>query len=282
MIQNINNIEIWIDTYGSDKDNCIVLISGAMSPASFWNDDFCKFLAKHSFVIRFDNRDYGYSTHFNEQDPPPYSIDDMVEDVRDILDFYLVESTHVIGHSLGGSIAQLFAIKYPHRTKYLIPISSPIIAKGNLAYKETPHEVISELWKILMSNKMYQDYERGKDEFVRIYEVLNGDYELDLDMAYSYIKRMYETEHIKPHLNHTNVQKNIPDIYHELSRLQCPILFVYGELDYLPANAYNTQLLAEALPNASCLLLERAGHMFFHKTIWKILENAIGDFIRQQ
>ena len=138
MIQNINNIEIWIDTYGSDKDNCIVLISGAMSPASFWNDDFCKFLAKHSFVIRFDNRDYGYSTHFNEQDPPPYSIDDMVEDVRDILDFYLVESTHVIGHSLGGSIAQLFAIKYPHRTKYLIPISSQSIQNENWQ-KKPPH-----------------------------------------------------------------------------------------------------------------------------------------------
>lgn len=279
MINNINNIKIWVETYGLNKNSCIVLISGAMAPASFWDETFCQSLGKKHFVIRFDNRDYGYSTHFKEQDPPPYQIYDMVEDVRALLDYYAIKSAHIAGHSLGGSIAQLFAVKYPQRTKSLIPISSPIIAIGNLTYKETPHEVMAQLWKILMSNKMYQDYEQGKEEFARIYKALNGNYELDLDLAYPYIQRMYATEYIKPHLNHMNIQKNIPDIYKELSQLQNPVLFIYGELDYLAANVYNTQILAEALPNASFLLLKGAGHMFFHKTIWDILENNIQKFI---
>lgn len=141
---------------------------------------------------------------------------------------------------------------------------------------------MERLWKILLSNKMYQDYEWGKDEFIRIYEVLNGDYELDPDMAYPYIMRMYETEYIKPHLNHTNIQKNIPDIYEELSDLQCPILFIYGELDYLPASAHNTRLLAESLPNALFLPLKGAGHMFFNRKIWEFLESAIKTFTSQQ
>ncbi len=278
MVNDINNIKIWIETFGSNRENCIILISGAMAPATFWDDQFCEALSANHFVIRFDNRDYGYSTHFKEQDPPPYRIDDMVEDVKAILDYHEVESAHIVGHSLGGSIAQLFAVRYPQRVKSLIPISSPIIAKGDLEYKETPREVMDGLWEILLSNKMYQDYERGKDEFVRIYRVLNGGYELDMDMAYSYIRRMYETEYIKPHLNHTNIQKGIPDIYEALSSLPCQILFIYGESDYLPANAYNTQLLAEALANASCLLLKKAGHMFFNRTIWKTLETSIGKF----
>ncbi len=129
---------------------------------------------------------------------------------------------------------------------------------------------------------MYQDYDRGKNEFARIYQALNGDYELDLDMAYTYIKRMYETEYIKPHLNHTNIQRNIPDIYEELCKLQHPILFIYGELDYLAANAYNTILLARALPDASCLILPKTGHMFFHETIWNTLLDKIQHFINNQ
>lgn len=203
----------------------------------------------------------------------------MVEDVKSILEYYSIESAHIIGHSLGGSIAQLFAVKYPQRIKSLIPISSPVIARGDLKYQDTPQEVTAGLWEILMSNKMYQDYDRGKEEFARIYQALNGDYDLDLDMAYPYIKRMYETEYIKPHLNHTNIQRDIPDIYKDLCNLRHPILFIYGESDYLAANAYNTRLLAEALPNASYLILPKAGHMFFHKTIWNILLDTIQHFI---
>lgn len=281
MTPDINNIKIWIETFGSNKEDCIILISGAMAPATFWNDEFCQSLSERHFVIRFDNRDYGYSTHFKEQDPPPYSIYDMVEDVRAILDYHAVGTAHIIGHSLGGSIAQLFAVRYPHRTKSLIPISSPIIAKGDLEYKDTPPDVTSPLWEILMSNKMYQDYERGKDEFVRIYKALNGDYEMDTGIAHSYIKRMYETEYIKPHLNHTNIQRNIPDIFEKLGMLQCPILFIYGERDYLPANAHNTKLLANALHNASCFIINGAGHMFFNQTIWQTLTKTISEFINQ-
>ena len=188
MLHDINDIKIWIETYGRDKNNSIVLIAGAMAPSSFWNEKFCKSLGKNHFVIRFDNRDYGYSTHFDEKDPPPYQINDMVEDVKSILDYYSIKSAHIIGHSLGGSIAQLFAAKYPQKIKSLIPISSPIIARGDLQYQATSQEVMTGIWKILMSNKMYQDYDRGKNEFARIYQALNGDYELDLDMAYTYIR----------------------------------------------------------------------------------------------
>lgn len=278
----INNVEIWTEIFGSNKENAVILIAGAMAPATFWEDGFCDRLAQNSFVIRFDNRDFGYSTHFQELETPPYRIEDMVEDVRAILDYYQIRQAHIVGHSLGGSIAQLFAVTYPQRTKTLIPISSPVIAKNNLPFIQTPPEVSARMWDVLMSNKMYQDYDRGKDEFLRVFSFLNGNYETDKEMAYKYIGRIYETEIIKPHLNHTNIQKNVSDIYQQLHDLGKPILFIYGGLDLLAANPANTGILADSLPTAQLMIIEQAGHMFFNKEIWNLVTDKIAEFILQK
>ena len=281
-IKIADNLEIWSETFGSNKGNAVILIAGAMAPATFWVDDFCGRLAENSFVIRFDNRDFGYSTHFEESETPPYRMEDMVEDVSSVLGYYDIGQAHVIGHSLGASVAQLFAAAYPQRVKTLIPISSPVIAKGGLPYRATPPEVLDEMWNVLLSNKMYPDYDRGKDEFLRVFSFLNGDYEIDRDMACGYIERIYRTEIIKPHANHINIQKNVPDIYEKLYHLSKPILFIYGSRDLLAANPENTAILADSLPTAELMIVDGAGHMFFNREIWNILFDRIIDFIMKK
>ena len=89
------------------------------------------------------------------------------------------------------------------------------------------------MWQVLMSNKMYQDYERGKDEFFRSWKYLNGQWDFDEKMAEEYTKRIYETEYIEPAWNHMKVQEKIPDIWEQLNSLQIKKHFIYGELDYL-------------------------------------------------
>ncbi|MCL2000889.1 MAG: alpha/beta fold hydrolase [Planctomycetes bacterium] len=200
-IIHTNNIDMWTEVYGNENGNTIILIAGAMAPAVFYPTTFCEKLAGLGFqVIRFDNRDIGYSTHFppakNDADAPPYSIFDMVEDVNGILIYYGIEKAIVVGHSMGGSIAQLYAIKYPYKTEQLFLLSSPIIAFGNNEYEQPPQSILEPMWEVLMSNKMYQDYERGKDEFFRSWKCLNGNRKLNIILAEEYTKRLYETETI--------------------------------------------------------------------------------------
>jgi len=276
----INHISIWTETFGANKNNAIVLIAGAMAPATFWVNEFCERLASKYFVIRFDNRDFGYSTHFEETEEPPYQIEDMVEDTKQILDYYGIEKALIVGHSLGGSIAQLFAVTYPERTAGLIPISSPVIAKGDLCFIETAQDILNNMWSVLMSNKMYQDYERGKDEFLRVHTFLNGDFPIDKEMSYAYTKRLYETEIIKPHQNHTNIQKYVPDIFDSLYALDRPILFIYGNRDYLAANPENAKVIAQALSNSRLVMLDGVGHMFFSHNIWDKIYDEISSFLK--
>jgi len=276
---DINSIKIWVETFGNKSGKPLILIAGAMAPSVFWNKDFCNELADDGFfVVRFDNRDIGFSTHFEPCRPNsiskiPYTVNDMVEDVVGILDYFNVRKSVIVGHSFGCTIAQLFAVKYPQRTEKLFLLASPIIAKGKNQYIETDEHTKRQLWDVLIANKMYQDYERGKGEFFRVWRYLNGTYELDERMAEEYTKRIYETEHIEPAWNHTKVQENIRDIYNELNVLPIKIHFIYGEADYLAANLASIKILVYSLENADLEILSGAGHLFFSSTLWtKILQ----------
>jgi pimeloyl-ACP methyl ester carboxylesterase len=276
-IISANSIKIWTETFGNNNGKNIILISGAMASAVFWDITFCRELAKLGyFVIRFDNRDIGFSTHFEPCRPNsnikiPYNINDMVDDVHEILKHYSINKANVVGHSLGCSIAQLFAIKYPKEIRALFLLSSPIIAKGENKYFETDEKIKKEMWEVLMSNKMFQDYEHGKNEFFRVWEYLNGKWPLDKNMAEEYTKRLYETEYIEPAWNHTKVQENIKDIFMELNGLDIKKHFIYGEVDYLASNLENIKILAKSLNNADLEIIPNAGHMFFNKKIWEII-----------
>jgi pimeloyl-ACP methyl ester carboxylesterase len=278
---NVNGIKIYTETFGNQKNEAIILISGAMGSIKYWPDFFCTKLADNGyFVIRFDNRDMGYSTHFppnkpDSNNPLPYSIYDMVEDVYGVLKYYEKDQSHIIGHSLGGSIAQLFATKYPEKTITLIPISSPILSKGSMEFIETDKKVLDEMWTILMSNKMYPDFKRGKEEFLKIWKHLHGNWPIDENMANEYTKHIYETEKIEPAWNHINIQKNIPDIIEDLRNFQKPILFIYGEKDYLAANPENVKLLANHLEKANLYIIPDAGHLFFNHKLWDLIYQKI-------
>ncbi|MCJ2165242.1 MULTISPECIES: alpha/beta hydrolase [unclassified Pseudodesulfovibrio] len=281
------SVEICAKAFGNLDNTPVLLIAGAMAPAVFWETKFCESLSARGYcVIRFDNRDIGRSTHFPQNAPGsgielPYTIYDMVTDAKNVLESITDKSCHIIGHSLGGAIAQLFAVTYPEKIISLTAISSPILAKGNIPFVETDPRITEELWGILMANPMYQDVNKGLREFQKIWRALNGDWVLDEEMAEKYTRTIYETEIIGPAWNHTNVQSGIRDIFQELKEIDKPLLFIHGEKDYLPSNPENTKRLAKSLPTADFFLLKKAGHMFFSKDIWLILIERIHEHLQK-
>ncbi|MCP4501962.1 MAG: alpha/beta fold hydrolase [Deltaproteobacteria bacterium] len=137
-----DDIELCVQTFGDDEHPPLLLVCGIGSQMLSWPQAFCEELAAVGhFVIRFDNRDVGRSTwmHGEKAPPPkelasklkegidvdvPYLLSDMADDAAALLDELGLQSVHVVGISMGGMIAQTFAIHHRHRCRSLTSIMS--------------------------------------------------------------------------------------------------------------------------------------------------------------
>jgi 3-oxoadipate enol-lactonase len=91
----------------------LLLIMGASYSSALWYPVLPALSARHR-VISFDNRGTGQSTA-----TAVASISDMADDARAVLDAAGVEQAHVYGVSLGGVVAQQFALEFPDRVRSL-------------------------------------------------------------------------------------------------------------------------------------------------------------------
>ncbi|HEY7269686.1 MAG TPA: alpha/beta hydrolase [Dehalococcoidia bacterium] len=137
-----NGIELEYETFGENSNAPLLLIMGLGAQMTAWPEALCRQLAARGFfVIRFDNRDVGLSTKFDSAGAPnlislmasmqqggtlepPYTLWDMAADAAGLLDALGIHSAHIVGASMGGMIAQAFAIKYPQRSRSLTSIMS--------------------------------------------------------------------------------------------------------------------------------------------------------------
>ena len=123
---------------------------GAQLP--MWPDGFCKLLVKRGYrVIRYDHRDIGLSTKLHgrradgsvyarvaryvvgRRSPVPYTLVDMSDDARGLLDHLRIDRAHVVGASMGGMIAQILAGSHPERVASLaLLMTSPGTAFSSL------------------------------------------------------------------------------------------------------------------------------------------------------
>jgi len=131
-------IEIAYESFGDPADPPVVLVMGLATQMLGWPDGFCEALAERGhFLIRFDNRDVGLSTHLHDAPPPDmtaafagdtssasYTLSDMAGDTVALLDALGLPSAHLVGASMGGMIVQTVAIEHPERVRTLTSIMS--------------------------------------------------------------------------------------------------------------------------------------------------------------
>lgn len=118
---NNGDVSIYFETFGDIAQPTLVLINGLSNQCIAYRSEFCEMFVGAGFhVVRFDNRDVGFSS----DGPIGYSLKDMASDVVAILDQLQIATAHVFGVSLGGMIAQTFAIEFPDRCSSLISVMS--------------------------------------------------------------------------------------------------------------------------------------------------------------
>ncbi|MFD9540812.1 alpha/beta fold hydrolase [Streptomyces sp. NPDC060022] len=145
MIEAAPGVSIQYETFGDQADPAVLLVMGFSAQMIAWHEDFCRALAERGrYVIRYDNRDCGLSTKFDEHpvdtgrlisavssgDIPsalamvPYTLTDMADDGLGLLTALGIERAHVVGSSMGGMIAQTMAVNQPARVLTLTSMMS--------------------------------------------------------------------------------------------------------------------------------------------------------------
>ncbi len=115
------DLEIYFETFGDPRDPTLVLINGLSNQCIHYRPELVARFVEAGFrVVRFDNRDVGLSS----DGPEGYTLSDMAGDVVAVVDHLGAERVHVFGVSLGGMIAQTFAIDHPDRCASLISVMS--------------------------------------------------------------------------------------------------------------------------------------------------------------
>jgi pimeloyl-ACP methyl ester carboxylesterase len=206
---------------------------------------------KHRFqTLIFDNRGIGKSTPCNG----PISIEAMAEDARALMDGAGWESAHVIGHSMGGVIAQQLALDCPQRVRSLSLLCT--FARGKDAARLTPWVLWMTLRTRIGTRRMRR---RAFLEMICPQAALQtADTESLATRFAALIGRDLADQ--PPILMKQLMAMGRHDTCSRLSELRdIPTLVVSAEHDRIALPRYG-QLLANAIPGAGLELLRDASH----------------------
>lgn len=137
------DLKLYYEDMGDIDDPPVLLIMGLGAQLLLWRTAFCeKLVGRGLRVIRYDNRDVGLSSkteHRSSGQPlvtrllrswlglpsqSAYRLEDMADDAAAVLDHLGINDAHIVGASMGGMIAQIFAARFRQRTKTLAVIFS--------------------------------------------------------------------------------------------------------------------------------------------------------------
>jgi pimeloyl-ACP methyl ester carboxylesterase len=272
-------ITLCYETFGDPADPAALLIMGLGAQMVAWQEDFCRQLvARGHFVVRFDNRDIGRSTHLQGRPPSliellrysvaptSYTLADMAQDTVGLLDELEIDSAHAIGASMGGMIAQTLAARHPTRVRSLVSMMSstggrwvgrPALSSYAIFLRKAPHERAAfiahaqGLFAKIGSRGIPQD-----TAGVREIAALSFDREIDRTGAGRQLAAIIASG----------------DRTAELGRIATPTLVIHGSVDPLisPSGGRAT---ARAIPGAELMMIEGMGHDL-PRVLWPRLLDA--------
>ncbi len=221
----------------------LLLIIGLGYASALWHRTR-PVLAQRYSTIAFDNRGVGLS----DVPPGPYSIAAMASDAAAVLDAAGVSSAHVFGISMGGMIAQEFALQYPARTRSLI--LGCTAAGGPSAVRAE-----SKVTDVLFARDMTPEQAR-EAILPYIYDAATPREKIDEDT------RVRERWLPTPAGYMAQLQAILAwEGYSRIAQITAPTLVIHGKSDALVPPG-NGELIAGRIPGATLILLEHASHLF--------------------
>ncbi|HEX8856155.1 MAG TPA: alpha/beta hydrolase [Thermoleophilaceae bacterium] len=261
------DVDLCFETFGEPADPAVLLVMGLGTQMVGWNAEFCEGLVDRGFfVIRYDNRDSGRSTHFRDTPPPTswelmsrrprnvaYGLSDMADDGVALLDHLGIERAHVVGASMGGMIAQGVASSHPARVASLVSIMSTTGSRiaGQPAAKVYP----------FLLGRVPKDKEQFVERAVKLHRVIGS---RGFERDENEVREMAEVSHDRG-LDPAGAARQLAAIVAagnrtaECRRITAPTLVIHGKRDPMIACS-GGRATARAIRGSKLMIIEGMGH----------------------
>jgi pimeloyl-ACP methyl ester carboxylesterase len=266
-----NGVELCTESFGVPVDPPILLLMGVGGSMLWWEEGFCGMLADGGrFVIRYDHRDTGRSVSY-EPGRPGYTGDDLVADAAGVLEAYGLSAAHVGGVSAGGAFAQLLALDFADRVLSLVLISTSRALPGGGALPPPT----AEFTRFATTAEVDRSDAESVIEYLVDYSrvLAGGRRPFDETAVRELARRDVErARNFAAAQNHDA----IPDdgrTRAPLSSITARTLVIHGAADPMFPLEHG-EALAEEIPGARLLTLERAGHGV-DRADWESIVHAI-------
>ena len=255
----VDDVNLYYEIYG--QGDPLVLIAGTGISCAPWRPFQVPEFSKHYQLLIYDHRGLGRS----DKPDMPYSTRLFARDCAGLMEALGIRKAHIMGHSMGGRVAQWVALDYPEKVRGLV-LSGSGSGKYRDELEDYPRGVPIESC-IELIEKGYEKYQHDHwgpgfmftDEFVRERpEVVKKFQDLIVE----------EVPPLKCYLRHV-IARQCHETTELIHAITAPTLVIVGSKDTREGGTGNhvasSQALAEKIPNAELVIVEGGKHGYLRE-----------------
>ena len=244
---DVNDIEIYYEIHGSEDSTPLVLIEGWGEFLWCWFRQLPELIKSHRTLV-FDNRGVGKTS----KPDYPYPVEMMAKDLKMLMDEIGFEKAHIFGQSMGGFIAQQFAISYPEKVLSLILSTTHFGGKNHIPI---PNNTLMAMWAYPTETITKEEATAIRRSVAYSPKYLRNNKDLFKLMDRWLEENPQQTQAL---LNQSNIGYSL-DSEKDLGKIISPTLILHGESDLI-IPIKNAELIHDRIPTSRLMILRNAPH----------------------
>jgi len=246
-----NDLKIYFETYGDEKSYPIVLIHPLGGNIKIWEEEIRLILRSGNYrIISYEIRGHHRSSMGKNDN---YTMDDLANDLDRLLNELNIEKCTLIGHSIGGKIAAVYAKHNSHKLDAIIFISGSSLP--------IPEDKLDDFISIKLATtkgmEAVAEYERqqkhGKEKA------------FEDEKEWNLFKEIFTKTSVEGFVAARNALRSMPhDINNVLRNSDCKLYGIVGSDDEVFMNLKSK--MKQEIPKFNLRIIEGEGH-------WLILHN---------
>ncbi len=255
---SVNGVEI--EYYQEGEGPPLLMLAGVGSHSGSWGPRFLDAIRKKFTVVRVTNRGMGQSSI----DGTPLTQRLMADDAAAVLRSLGIDRTHVFGYSMGGYIAQEFALAYPEMVDKLVlgctncgparslPQSPEELTSVGRIMSAAAGDQVRGFCLVMVSDEFAETEGAYMEELIAIHRGTSME---------AFGRQMLAIQAF--------------DSLDRVGGIQAETLVIYGDRDLIMSHQ-NAGLLASRIPGATVEMMPGVGHMF----MWERPDETVDTLVK--